>query len=83
MVKQIELPSSLEKLGDLATNLWFSWNPDARDLFREIDIEVWRSCGKNPVKFLKLVDPVKIDAFSKDEEFLKKVSFTWDRFQDQ
>jgi len=80
MSKKFELPANLEKLGDLATNLWFGWNPDVRDLYREIDLDVWKKSGKNPVKFLKMVDPVKIDAFSKDEVFLKKVSDSWERF---
>jgi len=77
MVKRFELPTSIEKLGDLATNLWFSWNPDVRDLYREIDIDTWRNSGKNPVKFLKMVDSVKIDSYSKDEKFLEKLSLTW------
>lgn len=81
MVKRFELPPTLEKLGELAINLWFSWNPDVRDLYREIDIDTWRNSGKNPVKFLKMVDPVIIDSFSKDEDFLKKLSVTWDKFK--
>jgi starch phosphorylase len=80
MSKKIELPASLEKLGDMATNLWFSWNPDVRDLYREIDLDVWRKAGKNPLKFLKMIDPVKVDSFSKDDAFLKKVSDSWERY---
>jgi starch phosphorylase len=80
MVKRFELPQSLEKLEDLATNLWFSWNPDVRDLYREIDVDIWRESGKNPVKFLNMVDPVKMDTFSKDAAFLEKLSAVWDRF---
>ena len=38
----IDLPTPLEKLNDLAYNLWFSWNPEVRDLFKEIDIDLWR-----------------------------------------
>ncbi len=80
MAKRFELPPSLEKLGELATNLWFSWNPDVRDLYREIDIDTWRNSGRNPVKFLEMIDPVKIDTYSKDSSFLKKLNITWDRF---
>jgi starch phosphorylase len=80
MAERFELPSSLKKLGDLATNLWFSWNPDVRDLYREIDLDVWRNSGRNPVKFLEMVDPDKIDIFSKDAIFLEKVNNTWERF---
>ncbi|MCK4754510.1 MAG: DUF3417 domain-containing protein, partial [Calditrichia bacterium] len=80
MAKRFALPPSLEKIGDLATNLWFSWNPDVRDLYREIDIDTWRNSGRNPVKFLEMIDPVKIDTYSKDSSFLKKLNITWDRF---
>jgi starch phosphorylase len=80
MVKRLELPPSLEKLGDLAKNLWFSWNPDVRNLYKEIDIDAWRNSRENPVKFLEIVDPVKIDSYSKDSSFLEKLTATWDRF---
>ncbi len=80
MTKRFELPPSLEKLGDLATNLWFSWNPDVRDLYREIDIDTWRNSGRNPVKFLEMIDPLKIDIYSKDSSFLEKLNIAWDRF---
>jgi starch phosphorylase len=80
MTERFKLPPSLEKLGDLATNLWFSWNPDVRDLYRGIDLDTWRNCGGNPVKFLERVDPKKIDTFSKDTIYLDKVNKSWDRF---
>jgi len=80
MAERFKLPPSLEKLGDLATNLWFSWNPDVRDLYREIDLDTWRNCGRNPVKFLERVDPQKIDVFSKNAPYLDKVNKSWDRF---
>ncbi len=78
--KNFQLPKSIEKLGDLAYNLWFSWNPDVRDLFREIDIELWRKCGRNPVEFLQKVDPQKLQSAADDSSFVGKLQKSWDAF---
>ncbi len=77
---KFNLPSSLEKLEDLAYDLWFSWNPDIRDLFREIDVNLWRSCGRNPIEFLHDVDPLKLKKVADDPIFLEKLQNRWDRY---
>jgi starch phosphorylase len=76
----IDLPQPLEKLNDLAYNLWFSWNPEVRDLFKDIDIDLWREVNKNPVDFLYTVDPRKLQELSEDPTFIGKIQKTWDRF---
>ena len=76
----IDLPTPLEKLNDLAYNLWFSWNPEVRDLFKEIDIDLWREVNKNPVDFLFTVDPRKLQEVSENPTFIGKLQKTWDRF---
>jgi len=81
MSETYELAESLKNLEKLAYNLWFGWNPDVRDLFREIDLNVWRQSGRNPANFLKLVDKNKLDQLSKDKEFVDKVNKAWKRFQ--
>jgi starch phosphorylase len=77
---QFQLPPSLEKLGELASNLWFSWNPDVRDLFRQIDLASWSNCGRNPVKFLLNIDPSKLEKISTDPSFLENLNSSWDRY---
>jgi len=81
MSEQLKLPKSLEKLEDLAYNLWFAWNPDARDLFREIDVDLWRTTGRNPVEILLQANPSRLDDLSQDNNFVEKVNKFWDRFQ--
>jgi len=81
MPKQLQLPESISKLKDLAYNLWFSWNPDVRDLYREIDDDIWDSCGRNPVKFLESVKVAKVQAKSKDPDFIEKVNTAWKRLE--
>ena len=51
-----QLPKRIENLGKIANNLWWSWNTDFLKLFKQIDIDLWERVGKNPIKFLKLVN---------------------------
>jgi len=41
MVVQSSFPKKLQDLNTLASNLWWTWNYDVKDLFREIDSELW------------------------------------------
>ncbi len=52
----IELPRQVTKLYDLAYNLWWSWNPSARELFDQIDPSHWRHY-RNPVELLINIEP--------------------------
>jgi len=70
-----QLPKRIDKLSTIANNLWWSWNSEFLKLFKMIDIDLWESIGKNPVKFLKLVSQDKLEECSKAlEEELKKVT---------
>lgn len=42
------LPESLIGLGELAENLWWSWNPAARMLFKQLSRQAWKDSGHNP-----------------------------------
>ncbi len=55
-----ELPDRIHRLGELASDLWWSWNPDARNVFRRLDYPLWRLTAHNPVKMLALVSPEAI-----------------------
>ena len=81
MNSNIKLPEPLEKLGELAYNLWFAWNPDVRDLFREINENVWRTGGRNPVEILLQTDPARLEQLAADSVFVEKVRNSWNRFQ--
>ena len=51
----LDLPDRIHRLGELAGDLWWSWNPDARNVFRRLDYPLWRLTAHNPVKMLALV----------------------------
>ena len=67
-----QLPKRIEKLSDIANNLWWSWNTNFLKLFKEIDIDIWERVGKNPVKFLKKVSQEKLEQASENSDFLKQ-----------
>ena len=49
-----QLPKRIEKLSEIANNLWWSWNTEFLRLFQRIDGDLWEESNKNPVKFYKL-----------------------------
>jgi starch phosphorylase len=67
------VPEGLESLRSLAFNLWWSWNYDALELFRELDPELWESCGHSPVKMLRLVKQARLEMAAKDKAYREKV----------
>ncbi len=74
------IPDKLNRLKDIALNLWWSWNSDAIDLYREIDLILWEKLGKNPIRFLKEVNRKKIDEKINDEGYMKKYHEITKRF---
>ncbi len=65
------LPARIDGLADLATNLSWSWNPEARALFRHIDEPLWHLTRHNPIDLLRRVDPSRLAACAQDAEFLR------------
>ena len=78
-----ELPEEIKRLKDLASNLYYSWNPEARQLFRTIDKELWQDVNHNPVKFLREVPQKNLEKYANDAEYLslfKKVIVQFDQY---
>ena len=66
------LPRRIERLADLAFNLWWVWNPEAQRLFKEIDELLWEDSYHNPVAFLRDVERSRLNAMTDDPYFLDK-----------
>ena len=66
-----QLPKRISKLYDVSYNMWWSWNTEFLRLFKEMDIDLWEKCEKNPIKFLRLVSQDKLEEAAENEEFLK------------
>jgi starch phosphorylase len=80
-VAEIELPREFEQLYDLAYNLWWTWTPEARDLFAMIDSAKWARY-RNPVQLLINVEPRHWYPLMENETFLSHYHQVTQRFQD-
>ncbi|MEQ1758139.1 MAG: alpha-glucan family phosphorylase [Vicinamibacterales bacterium] len=49
------LPERISRLAELAQDIWWSWTPEARTVFRTLDYALWRSTAHNPVRMLHLI----------------------------
>ncbi len=75
------LPASLEPLLEIANNLWWTWHPEAVDLFARLDRELWEETGHNPVKLLGRVDQRVLERYGEDQSYLHQLSFVHKRFR--
>ena len=75
------LPENLHKLQELAYNLWWNWNSDAKNLFRGIDHEAWRKAQSNPVVLLNVISYDRMMELSQDKAFMKMLDETYAKFR--
>ena len=76
-----ELPNGLKKLEELSKNLWWVWNSDAKTIFRELDSELWRATGENPVMVLQQLDSNRAEEILNDVELMSRINKVYDDFK--
>ena len=64
------LPPRVGRLTDLAYDLWWTWHPFAREVFRQLDYAAWRQTSHNPVHMLRLVSPERLQQAATDQAYL-------------
>lgn len=65
------LPARIHRLHELALDLWWSWDKRAREVFRRLNYELWRSTAHNPVRMLQGITAEQLAAAAIDPAFLK------------
>jgi starch phosphorylase len=76
------LPAALEPLREMSFNLWWTWEPAARRLFRLLDPELWSRTNHNPVRMLQLSRQSRLEELSQDKTFLRELKEVHDAFRD-
>ena len=66
-----------EKLNELARNIWWSWNPSAQALFRQLNTAVFAESLQNPVAVLQAADAAVIE----NPAFQAEVDAVFDAFK--
>ncbi len=64
------IPERLRRLPELASDLWWTWNTLAREVFRKLDYQLWRQTAHNPVRMLRLIPPETLVAAAANDKFL-------------
>lgn len=76
------IPEELEKLSEIARNIWWAWNFEATELFRDLDPELWKECGQNPVLLLERMSYEKLEALAKGKVILRRMNEVYTKFRD-
>ncbi len=76
------IPVELEHLAEISRNIWWSWNFEATELFRDLDPELWKESGQNPVLLLERMSYEKLEALAKDKVILRRMNEVYTKFKD-
>src|SRR6478735_10006424 len=74
------LPERISGLGPLAANLWWSWNPDAEWLYRDLDPLLFEFLEENPVLLLRRVAPERLIQAASDPGYLTRYDAVMAKF---
>ena len=74
------IPDRIAGLGELSYNLWWSWHPAARMLFKMLDRQIWKECRHNPVKMLRELPHEVLETAAGDPEYLHHYDAVLARF---
>lgn len=75
------LPASLSKLQEIAYNLWWVWNSDAKNIFRYIDNDAWHKALSNPIVLLNIISYDKLIELGNDKQFTDQLDKTYEEFR--
>jgi len=75
------LPATLERLREMSFNLWWTWEPSARRLFRHLDPELWDRTNHNPIRMLQLSRQSRLEELSQDKNFLRELKQVFEEFE--
>ena len=76
------LPAELECLDEIAHNLWWVWNYDAREMFRSLDNDLYEKVAHNPVQLLEQLSYERKEEIVKDKAIMANVEAVYKHFRD-
>ena len=82
LVVKSTLPEELKCLDEIAHNLWWVWNFEARDLFRELDPELYSAVKHNPVLLLERLSFDRKEEIVKDKALMKRIQGVYKSFRE-
>jgi len=68
--QKFDIPKRIARLGELAYNLWWTWQPEAARLFGRLDYDLWERLGHNPIRMLQEISHGRLVQAAKDQDYL-------------
>src|SRR3954452_24083061 len=79
MVGQVRI---VDRLRELARNLWWTWQPNVVNLFRDLDPSLWRTTDHNPVEFLKKISTDQLERRAAEMALHSRIDYAFRRLND-
>lgn len=79
---EAELPSQLKPLEELSKNLWWVWNSKGKNLFHDLDPQIWRESGQNPVILLQRLSYKRYTEILEDKAMMDRIADVYKSFKD-
>ena len=76
------LPEELKCLDELAHNMWWAWNYEARDMWKSLDSDLYEEVGHNPVMLLDRLSYERKEAIVKDKSIMERVKAVYNKFRE-
>ncbi len=81
IVVEPSIPKKLDKLVTLSSNLWWTWNKDAEELYEQVDPELWKQSCRNPRILAELMNINRMKTLEKDEAFIRKIDAVYEMYE--
>ncbi len=75
------IPTELACLSEMARNIWWSWTPETRNMFKSLNPTLWKECGQNPVLLLERLSYETLEELAKDEAVLARINKVYKEFR--
>ena len=75
-----DLPKKLARLGDLAFNLWWTWQPEAGRLYSQLDRAMWERLNHNPIRMLREIKRARLNEIVKDRDYMDSYKHVFAEF---
>jgi starch phosphorylase len=77
-----QVPEQLSQIGSLAYNLWWSWHPSARMVFKNLDRAIWKESLHNPVRLLEEISRETLESAVKNQTYFSYYTQVLERFHE-
>jgi starch phosphorylase len=78
---EADLPKELKSLEELSKNLWWVWNSEGKSLFHDLDPQIWRESGQNPVILLQRLSYDRYQEILADAALMKRINKVYKEFK--